>query len=170
MSQSFVRVAPATKPTASINHEADYAVPSSLQVTPLKSSGQILTKGALFLNSENNAFRSLDLRKVKPDTPSSQYREATTQRSSSIRKTHKECAQFRNPAQWCFCRSLREKIADTSVIQGSRLKGKEEVNDYTDMIACDLCNKWYHYQCLGLTKVSRDSSLFFATSHVAPFI
>ena len=76
-------------PTGDNDEMGDCGAHSYLHVTPLKSSGQIVAKGALLINYEKGGLAGLSLPRFKPQTPSSNDREATTQRSLNIRRSHK---------------------------------------------------------------------------------
>lgn len=74
-------------PTGDNDVMGDCAAQSFLQVTPHKSSVQIVAKEALLINDEKSGLACLSLPRIKPQTPSSNDREATTQRSLTIRRS-----------------------------------------------------------------------------------
>lgn len=68
----------------------DCAVIGSLQFTPLKMSGQHSGKGELILTEERHGRNRSAVPKIKLQTPSSDDREATTQRSLNVRRKDKQ--------------------------------------------------------------------------------
>lgn len=76
-------------PPQNENDELDCMAMGSLQVTPLKSSGQFASKGGLLIQEEKHGLCCHSLSKLKTHSPSSICREATTQRSLTIQKSSK---------------------------------------------------------------------------------
>ena len=61
--------------------------------TPEKMNSQRTSSDPLLIKTNKAAISTIELQKMKPQSPTSNDRDATTQGSLTVRKSQEECAQ-----------------------------------------------------------------------------